>query len=210
MSDRTKDRLLYALKSRGPETAAKLAKQLGVTAVAVRQHLDALLEAGLVGYEDLRGTVGRPRRTWHLSDAGNNTFPDNHSGVVVDLLSNIKEIYGQDGLDQLIEVRAAQSKRTYFDALSKANTLREKLECLARQRTREGYMAEVLPTEEGEGFYLAENHCSICAAARTCQQFCRSELDLFRDLLGEDVHVERVEHILAGDRRCLYRVSPTR
>ena len=86
MRDRTKDKLLYTLKSRGPETASALSKQLGVTAVAVRQHLEALSQAGLVSYEDLRGSVGRPRRTWRLSEAGNGIFPDNHSSVVVDLI----------------------------------------------------------------------------------------------------------------------------
>ena len=37
--------------------------------------------------------------------------------------------------------------------------------------------------------------------------FCRSELELFRDVLGEGARVERVEHILADAQRCAYRVS---
>ncbi|PJI50782.1 MarR family transcriptional regulator, partial [Methylobacterium radiotolerans] len=37
--------------------------------------------------------------------------------------------------------------------------------------------------------------------------FCRSELELFRKVLGEGVQVDREEHILAGARRCAYRVS---
>jgi predicted ArsR family transcriptional regulator len=53
---------------------------------------------------------------------------------------------------------------------------------------------------------LVENHCPICAAARACQNFCRSELDVFRRVLGPDVQVERVEHQLAGARRCAYRI----
>ncbi len=206
MSDRTKDRLLFALKSRGPNTAAGLAKHLGVTAVAVRQHLDALLDLGCVEYEDLKGSVGRPRRTWHLSEAGNRKFPDNHSGVLVDLLGNIKEVYGEEGLQRLIDARAGQSRISYLAALSKAETLIEKLECLAQQRSEEGYMAEVQKEADGS-FLFVENHCSICAAARSCQHFCRSELELFQDVLGEEVRVERIEHILNGDRRCLYRVS---
>ncbi|KZL21530.1 Helix-turn-helix domain protein [Pseudovibrio axinellae] len=206
MSDRTKDRLLYALKSRGPHTAAVLAKHLGVTAVAVRQHLDALLDADLVEFVDLKGTVGRPRRTWQISEAGNRKFPDNHSGVLVDLLGNIKELYGDEGLQHLIDARAAQSRKSYVTAMKEAKSLPEKLECLAEQRSEEGYMAEVIEDEDGS-FLLAENHCSICAAARSCQHFCRSELELFQDVLGKDVQVERVEHILNGDRRCVYRVS---
>ena len=122
------------------------------------------------------------------------------------LLKNIEEIYGQDGLKRLIDNRAAHAKQTYAAALKPATTLKEKLDRLAAQRTKEGYMAEVFGDED-DGFFMAENHCSICVAARTCQTFCHSELSLFRDLLGEDVCVERVEHILEGDRRCLYRIS---
>jgi predicted ArsR family transcriptional regulator len=40
-----------------------------------------------------------------------------------------------------------------------------------------------------------------------CQGFCASELDLFRSALGTGVKVERAEHILSGDRRCVYRIS---
>ena len=64
---------------------------------------------------------------------------------------------------------------------------------------------------EPDGSYLvAENHCPICAAARKCQGFCRSELAVFRAVLGSGVHVERTEHIPAGARRCAYRIVPVR
>jgi predicted ArsR family transcriptional regulator len=86
--------------------------------------------------------------------------------------------------------------------------LEKKLRELARVRTEEGYMAEVRP-EEGGGFLLVESHCPICAAASACQGFCSTELDLFRSVLGTGVEVERVEHIVSGDQRCAYRVTPT-
>jgi predicted ArsR family transcriptional regulator len=60
---------------------------------------------------------------------------------------------------------------------------------------------------EGGGYVLVENHCPICVAATSCQGFCRAELDTFREVLGPDASVERTEHIVAGDRRCAYRIS---
>ena len=76
-------------------------------------------------------------------------------------------------------------------------------------RSDEGYMAE-LERIPGDGWLLAENHCPICAAARSCQGFCRHELNLFRELLGPGVAVERVEYLLSGGRRCAYRITPSR
>jgi predicted ArsR family transcriptional regulator len=77
---------------------------------------------------------------------------------------------------------------------------------LARIRTEEGYMAEVKPDVK-KSFLFIENHCPICAAATVCKGFCTTELDLFRSVLGPGVTVERVEHIVSGDRRCAYRIA---
>jgi len=73
-------------------------------------------------------------------------------------------------------------------------------------RTEEGYMAETQALSDGS-FLLIENHCPICAAAAVCTGFCDKELEAFQCILGQDVTVERAEHIVAGARRCVYRVS---
>src|SRR5204862_6127673 len=86
--------------------------------------------------------------------------------------------------------------------------LAKKLQQLARVRTEEGYMAEVIA--DRDGFVFVENHCPICAAATACQGFCATEIDLFRSALGPDIDVERAEHIIDGARRCAYRVTAAR
>ena len=57
-----------------------------------------------------------------------------------------------------------------------------------------------------KGSLFVESHCPICAAATVCKGFCETELDLFRAVLGPEIDVERVEHIVSGDRRCAYRI----
>ena len=42
-----RDKVLFHLKTRGPQTAAQVAERLGVTAMAIRQHLYALAGQGL-------------------------------------------------------------------------------------------------------------------------------------------------------------------
>jgi len=85
--------------------------------------------------------------------------------------------------------------------------LRDRVERLARLRTEEGYMAEMAEDDDG-GLLLIENHCPVCELARACSGLCAQELSLFRRALGRDVAVERSEHILAGARRCCYRIRP--
>ncbi|WP_269583101.1 helix-turn-helix transcriptional regulator [Roseibium sp. Sym1] len=206
MADRTRTRLLNALKSSGPQTAADLAAGLDVTTVAVRQHLDGLNRENLVDFEDLKGAVGRPKRVWALTAAGHQQFPDNHSNLILGLLNGMSEIFGDEGLDKLIAHREAQSRKSYQKALSAVQDLPGKLDVLADLRNQEGYMADVV--DEGDAYLLIENHCSICAAATACQGFCRSELNLFKEVLGPEVSVERTEHQLSGGRRCVYRIEP--
>lgn len=206
MVDRTRTRLLNALKSSGPQTAVALGKHLEVTSVAIRQHLDGLLEEALVKFEDIKGSVGRPKRVWSLTAVGHQQFPDSHSNLIVGLLDGVNDIFGPDGIDALIAHREKQSELLYANSLSGVETLKAKVEVLAQLRSSEGYMAEV--EDVGDGYLLIENHCSICAAAAACQGFCRSELKLFQKVFGQDVNVVREEHLLSGDRRCVYRISP--
>ena len=199
------DRFLVLLKSRGPQTAAELGRATGVTGEAARQQLIRLAADGLVlATAESRG-VGRPTQVWSLTDAGNARFPDAHAELTAGLIRSIRTELGEAVLDRLIDARAAESKAAYAKALEGSAELGERVARLAEARTREGYMAEFWA--EGHGFVLAENHCPICVAATACQGFCRAELSTFRDVLGPDASVERVEHIVQGDRRCLYRIS---
>jgi len=80
---------------------------------------------------------------------------------------------------------------------------------LAKIRSAEGYLAEVRRDSETGAWLFVENHCPICAAARLCTGLCREELALFHRVLGRNIKVERLSHILAGAGRCAYRVTET-
>jgi predicted ArsR family transcriptional regulator len=202
------DRLLVLLKTRGPQTAADLGRAAGVTGEAARQQLVRLAADGLVVATTEPRGVGRPAQVWGLTEAGNARFPDAHAELTAQLIRSIRAQLGEAVLDRLIESRAAESRASYAAALEGAADLGERVARLAEARTREGYMAE--SRAEGEGYVLVENHCPICVAATACQGFCRAELDTFRDVLGPDASVERAEHIVVGDRRCVYRISLNR
>ena len=205
-SDRTADRLLYALKSAGAQTAASLAQRLAVTAVAVRQMLDRLATAGLVSFEDRRSSVGRPKRHWTLTERGHARFPDNHAGLTLELLSAMEAVFGEAGRERLIAHREALTLASYRQRLAGVGSLADRVRCLAEIRTAEGYMAEM--QSDDAGILLIENHCPICVAATRCQSLCRSELDVFRAVLGADATIERLDHIAVGARRCAYRITP--
>jgi predicted ArsR family transcriptional regulator len=202
----TAGRLLTLLKMRGPQTLADLGCEVGVCGEAVRQQLVRMAAEGLVVATAQPRGVGRPAQVWQLTAAANARFPDAHAELTAQLIRTIRTQLGQEVLDKLIEARADESKVNYQAALQGATDLGERVARLAAARSREGYMAEAR-AEEG-GYVLVENHCPICVAATACQSFCRTELETFREVLGPGVSVERAEHIVAGDRRCMYRIIP--
>lgn len=207
-SDRrdSQEQILYLLKTKGAMTAQALAERLAITSMGVRQHLKRLTEQGLVGHRDERAGVGRPARHWSLTARGHARFPDSHGELTVALLESVRRVFGTKGLDKLIDARTAETTRLYRERLDGLAGVERKLDALAELRSAEGYMAEW--RREPDGAYLfIENHCPVCAAAQACQSLCRSELEVFRDVLGRDVRVERTDHLLAGARRCAYRVE---
>lgn len=199
------ERILLALKLHGPQTAAALGKRLATTGEAVRQQLVRLAEDDFViSWSEAKG-VGRPSQFWGLTASGHAEFPDTHAELTVQLLRTIRETLGDDAIDRLIAAREDETRQNYRAAMTGMDSLRKRVDALVRLRTQEGYMAAC--EDPGDGTLLfVENHCPICAAAASCQGFCRAELNVFRDVLGPDVEVDRSEHILAGARRCAYTI----
>lgn len=206
-----KRRLLERLKRTGPASARELAEALGLTDVAVRQHLLALQDSGLVE-QSMRPAAGRgrPGVLWSLSALAAGVFPDRHADLTLELIRATREALGEDGLLRVIDVRAAKQAEAYGAKIPGGKaTLRRRVEALARERTAEGYMAEVVREPDG-AYLLMEHHCPICDAARSCVGLCHAELSVFRKALGSGVAVERVQHLLSDGERCVYRIRQGR
>ncbi|UOK73344.1 helix-turn-helix transcriptional regulator [Ancylobacter polymorphus] len=199
------ERILMALKMQGAQTASALGKRLGTTGEAVRQQLVRLAEEGLVTTSAAPSGVGRPTQYWDLTTAAQARFPDTHAALTVQLLGIIRGSLGEAALDSIITRREDDTRATYEAAMSGLGSLHERVATLAALRSAEGYMAEWLEMTDGS-LILIENHCPICAAAMSCQGFCRAELQVFTSVLGPTAHVERREHIVQGGRRCTYHI----
>jgi len=204
---KTNDKIIQLLKIRGALTAKVLAGELGLTTMGVRQHMQALEESHEVIYTDKKAPRGRPTRAWQLTPKSNSHFADKHEELTVQLIDSVKSVFGEAGLDKLIDHRESASMLNYRLALADQYSIKEKLNTLAKLRSEEGYMAAVEQDESGI-YWLLENHCPICAAATKCLNFCRSELNMFQQLLEDVAEVSREEHIIEGARRCAYKVIP--
>jgi predicted ArsR family transcriptional regulator len=215
--------LLNCLKTRGPQSVRRLATFLSITPMGIRQHLAELAEAGLVEPgEQRKQKRGRPLRLWQLSEAGHARFPDHHDLLASDLLTQLHSSLGASATEQLAksvqldrlpaqqhrlqELINTQTAAPLPNALpAEAAEFKQRLQALVTLRQEQGYMAELrlLP----DGWLLVQNHCPIKHAALSSPGFCSAEIDLLQALLGPQATVERRDHLIAGARRCTFRVA---
>lgn len=202
---KTVDRILQIVKRDGSVTAKQLSSELGMTTMGARQHLQGLEDEDILSTHDVKVKVGRPTRHWALTQKGHEQFADRHGELTVQFIEAVEHIFGKEGLEKVTSEREKLTLQNYRQHLASCDSLESKLRKLVSLREQEGYMAEL--EQDEHGFILIENHCPICKAATHCPSLCQSELNVFQTLLGSETSIERTEHIISGQRRCIYRIQ---
>lgn len=202
---KTVDRILQIVKRDGSVTAKQLSSELGMTTMGARQHLQGLEDEDILSTHDVKVKVGRPTRHWALTQKGHEQFADRHGELTVQFIEAVEHIFGKEGLEKVTSERENLTLHNYRQHLANCDSLESKLQKLVSLREQEGYMAEL--EQDEHGFILIENHCPICKAATHCPSLCQSELNVFQTLLGSETSIERTEHIISGQRRCIYRIQ---
>jgi predicted ArsR family transcriptional regulator len=194
-------RILELLKLQGPMTADQLAEELEITAMGVRGHLAILERDGLIEYRAEQRGMGRPGYVYSLTDVGDELFPRTYAQMSNSLLDAVRDLQGEEGIDQLFEKRT-QLLEGQYGARMAERSLVDRVKELAHIRTEEGYMAD-WEKLDADTFLLREHNCAICQIARRCVQACRYELALFQRVLP-GAEVTRREHMIKGDMTCTY------
>jgi len=199
--------VLYAVRRRGEATVEQVAEQLDITVSGARQHLTALARDGLVETGELPSPEGRRgRRTlvYSATGAADAYFPKAYGELTNELLGYVADT-DRELLDQLFAKRREARVEGARTRLSSKRTLGAKVAELTRILDEDGYLASWERVAPGV-FRIVEHNCAIWAVAERYGQACASELEFIRTALaGADV--ERVQHMVAGARRCAYEIS---
>ncbi|MCZ8512002.1 transcriptional regulator [Paenibacillus filicis] len=196
----TRKVLLTMLKTQGPMTVNDMSKQLGITEMAVRRHLNTLEKDGLLETKLVRQAMGRPSHTYLLTAASDDLFPKKYQHLTLDLLGELAAVAGEEQVDQLFDRRKDRLIERYTDQ-TEGKPLPERIQALADIQNANGYMVEWEQPEEGM-FVFREHNCPIAQVAQQYQHACSCELAMFRKLL--DAEVERTECLAKGGARCTY------
>ena len=197
----TRDRVFAELLASGPISTATLAARLGLTTPAVRRHLDALEAEGLIASREQirRGPRGRgrPAQAFVVTDAGRERHRKAYGQLARQAIDELVASVGPSGLDRVATrhfspIDAEYRRLVAQDGESDPGTV------LATALDREGYVASIVPSPNGE--QLCQHHCPVADIARAYPQLCQIETDLIAHLLN--VHVQRLATIAHGDGVC--------
>jgi predicted ArsR family transcriptional regulator len=212
--DAPRDRVFSAVLEHGPVSAATLADRLGVTPAAVRRHLEALADEGLIAARaaPTTGRRGRPARVFVATERGQGAAPGDYDGLAVSALEYLQENVGDRAVQDFAEQRFAALEERYAPVVDAAGPdPRERARALARELSADGFSASArtvavspLATTAGGtpvgGVQLCQGHCPVHAVAARFPQLCEAETRAFSRMLG--VHVQRLATIANGAHVC--------
>lgn len=199
--------LMVALKKSQPLTAQELGARFGLTANALRRHLKALEEDGLVQYRrEVRG-VGSPVFAYSLTTAGEQLFPRNYASVLTMALEALRTT--EQGSDAVRRVLEAEWSALVEEAapLLESLPLDERIALVAELLTSKGYMAEVVKDDRAGAHTIGTlciHNCPIRAIAERFPEACAAEARMMEQMVGAPL--SRGAHRLTGCTRCEYRV----
>jgi predicted ArsR family transcriptional regulator len=193
----------------GPVTAAALSDRLGLTAAAVRRHLDALLADGMIEARNARSYGsrgrGRPAKLFAITDAGRSAFEHAYDDLASGALRFLARTAGQGAVTAFAQQQVADLERRYRPVVQAAEP-GERVQALADALSADGYAASAGGMPEGHGGeQLCQHHCPVGHVAAEFPQLCEAETEAFGRLLGTPV--QRLATIAHGDGICTTHVT---
>ncbi|MEN2745182.1 helix-turn-helix domain-containing protein [Sinomonas halotolerans] len=217
--DRTRDRVLSAVLQHGPVSAAELGDLLNVTPAAVRRHLDALTQAGVVEVKRVAtsGTgAGRPARRYVLTSRGQSTIGDDYLDIARSALARLASLGGPEAVEEFARERFGEMERRYAPLMEAAGPdVAARSRALAEALTADGFVASAasvqgrapLPAHLAS-VQLCQGHCPVQQLAAEFPEFCESETAVFSRLLGVDVR--RLSTLARGGHVCTTHIPTGR
>lgn len=196
----TRQRILELIKMRGEATVGELTRELGLTAVTIRHHLDVLQRQGLIGPPQIRRRPGpgRPQHIYRLAGEAESLFPKRYDRLMEAILKELETMLPPEAMDKFIDgvvERMAQHVRA-----AESPSLSARLGVALEFLNGMGYLASI--DEEENGFRLTVANCPYEQVAKISTLPCKVDVRLLHRLTG--IEPERIQQIAAGDNRCVF------
>ena len=203
--ERRKQLIQHLLRNKAGASIEELARALGVTRTAVRQHLASLGRDGLVARGAERATGGRPERLFVLTKEGREAFPRHYSWFARLLMEAIAKEHGAAGLRVRLGRVASAVVVELRQRLPREDNRRQKVANASRLLDELGYDAHTAADLAGAPTIEADN-CVFHELAMKNPEVCQFDLSLLSGLTGSKVDLD--ECMARGGHVCRFRFTP--
>ncbi len=200
----TRQHILEILKQSGTATVEDLGKELELTPVTIRHHLDILRSEGLVQAPKVRrrDTPGRPQHVYSLTDAADNYFPKNYVGLADVVL---QEVHDRSKPGELSDFLNGVAQRVASEApiAPPGETMPQRMDRIVKFMNEKGYSASYEQVEGG--FLFRTLNCPYRDLVREHGDVCVVDQAMLRVLTGQVP--QRLESIANGSPACVYLIK---
>lgn len=198
----TRKKIIMLLKKSEHLTVAEMSKEMGITSMAVRQHLMSLEKRGIINYTTRKYGIGRPVFLYKLTGKAHDFFPKSYGPFLSEFLSIVERMDGRKKIRRIFLERKERILSERQLALGKNGTTEDKVRTLASLLDKDGYMVEL--DVRKESLELREYNCPIYTLVGDYPEACSMELDMYRQIFGQKV--ERIECQRDGSPACVYMI----
>lgn len=195
--------LLDYLRRHGTSTISDLMEFAGVTATAIRQRVNRLMEQDLVVRQAETRGRGRPTHCYSLSASGERSSGDNFQDLASVLWGEIRAVKDPETRQGLLKRIVARFTQAYRGRVHGVD-LREKMESLVGMMHDRDVPFEVVSDDSGLPVLTAWA-CPYPELAEQDRAICSIEKMLFSEILGESVQLSACR--LDGENCCTFEAS---
>jgi len=204
LGDRQKQLLRLLLQTKSGLTVNELAEKLKITRNAVRQHLAALGNSGLVAPGATRPSGGRPQHIYALTDKGKEAFPRHYAWFAQLMVESVLQESGAEGMGErlsAIGANVAEKLRSQYPALE---SRAEKVEKLTELMDQLGYDARGEAAADNAPAIAADN-CVFHELAMKNPAICQFDLAMMSAFT--DSRVDHQECMARGGNVCRFKFT---
>lgn len=181
----------------------EIAEHLGITKTAAKEHLIKVEGLGFLSFRDVRGSVGRPRRYYFLSQEGHEAFPRQYSWLSNIILEFLAEDVGAASVAKMMErlaVRVAESMKPRFE---KTASTAELLSEIAKALNELGYRATLKQRDLRKGAVIEATNCVYHTVAKAHPELCKFDTKFIEKSSG-GLNVKLESCIARGGSVCRF------
>lgn len=199
----TRQQILEILKRHGEVTVQELSRELGLTSVTVRHHLEILRSEGYITEPEIRRSSrpGRPRYVYRLTSTAADLFPNNYSGLAGAMLDALKVCLPPE--EQQIFLRET-AKRMIATAGNFPADRDSRMDSALAFMNQQGFVARWEKNKEGR-YFIYVSSCPYHHVAQGHAETCQIDQTIIQQLTGAEPH--RTQGTAQAGGLCVYEVT---